>query len=91
MENGFNEIVLFQNVSVYPKARISNPSLLLTDNVSYMQKKCTLLFYRVLFQTSSMSIMISSDTKMKYLGIQKENLMKVRRTVHVEFVLFLFL
>lgn len=38
MENGFNEIVLFQNVGVYPKARISNPSLLLTDNVSYMQK-----------------------------------------------------
>lgn len=27
-----------------------------------------------------MSIMISSDTKMKYLEIQKENLMKVRRT-----------
>lgn len=36
--------------------------------------------YRDLFQTSSMSIMISSDTKMKYLGIQRENLMKVRRT-----------
>lgn len=35
-----------------------------------------------------MSIMISSDTKMKYLGIQKENLMKVRRTVLVMWSLY---
>ena len=52
---------------------------------------CMFLFYRDLFQTSSMSIMISSDTKMKYLGIQRENLMKVRRTACLGFVSSLFL
>lgn len=62
------------------RTSLSNPSLLLMANILYMQKKkkSMLLFYRALFQTSSMSIMISSDMKMKYLGIQKENLTKVR-------------